>query len=97
MKHRAEVPASERDQPLQSYFCNFADQGYWHGAVIVDAHGPLHAMDVLSALNIDAGCEPVISEMPPVALPVPDAAKNRLLSLNDVGHFFGVGPDIRTQ
>lgn len=80
--HRAQVLTDESAQPMRLFYLSFADEKFL-GAAIVEAHGVMHAIELAWSLGINPGGE-VASCPVPKGLSIPDSAKNRLLSREEV-------------
>jgi hypothetical protein len=85
---RAQILTDELSQPLRWFYLSFADDDGFRGAAIVEAHGPAHALQLTHRLGINPGGEIATWEIPEGA-PLPDAAKNRLLSKEDLDRLYG--------
>ena len=85
---RAQILTDESGKPLRWFYISFADDERFYGAVIVEAPGEAHALQLTHELGINPGGEAAIFAVPDGA-PVPDGAKNRLLSKRDLEHVFG--------
>jgi hypothetical protein len=85
---RAQLLTDELGQPLRWFYLSFADDDGFHGAVIVEARGEAHALQQCHRLGINPGGQVALFAVPEDA-PLPDAAKNRLLSKEDLERIFG--------
>jgi len=87
---RAQILTDELRQPLRWFWLSFADDEQFLGGALIEAHGPMHAMEQSHKLGISPGGECVIAvgDLPPSAV-LPDSAKNRLLSEAEIEGYFG--------
>jgi hypothetical protein len=86
---RAQILTDELTEPLRWFYLSFADDERFRGAVIVEAHGVAHAIELTHKLGINPSGEVAVFEVPEGAPLPPDAAKNRLLSKRDLDRLFG--------
>lgn len=85
---RAQILTDESQQPLRWFYLSFVNENGFAGAAIVEAKGMAHAIEKAHALGINPGGEVAGCEVPQDAL-IPEQAKNRLLSLNELKDIFG--------
>jgi hypothetical protein len=84
---RAQNLTEESGKPLRWFYLSFADERFL-GAAIVEAPGELHAIEITHRLGINPGGEVAVFAVPE-GKPVPDEAKWRLLSRQDLERVFG--------
>lgn len=85
---RAQILTDELCRPPRWFYLSFADDDGFRGAAIVEAPGEAHAIQLTHTLGINPGGQVAMFAVPDGA-PVPDAAKNRLLSKRDLDRLFG--------
>ncbi len=85
---RAQILTDELSQPLRWFYLSFADDKGFLGAAIVETCGEMHAIELAHTLGINPGGEVMVFEVPEGA-PLPEAAKNRLLSKNELDRLYG--------
>jgi hypothetical protein len=90
---RAQILTDELNHPLRWFYLSFADEHRFRGAAIVCAPGEAHAIELTVRLDINPGGEVAVYAIPDEALPLPEEAKNRLLSLDDIARL--LGPPVR--
>lgn len=85
---RAQILTDESANPPRWFYLSFADDDQFLGAAIVEAVGEMHAIEYAHRLGINPGGQVAVWTVPEGA-PVPDAAKNRLLSKRDLEALLG--------
>jgi len=80
---KTQILTDELNQPLRWFYLSFAVDDRFYGAAIVEAPGEAHAIQRTHQLGINPGGEVAIFAVPDGA-PLPEAAKNRLLSKSDI-------------
>jgi hypothetical protein len=87
---RAQILTDELSQPLRWFYLSYADDDGFRGALILEAHGEMHAIELAQRLGLSPGGQVVVWEVPEdVAATLPAAAKGRLLSKPDLERLFG--------
>jgi hypothetical protein len=85
---KAQLLTDELGQPPRWFYLSFATEHKFLGAVVVEAIGPMHALQRVHELGLNPGGQVLTFEVPDGA-PLPDAAKNRLLSKEDLDRLYG--------
>jgi hypothetical protein len=87
---RAQILTDELRQPLRWFYLSFADADQFFGGALIEAHGPMHAMEQSHKLRIYPGgdCQTAVGEVAPNAV-LPDGAKNRFLTREEIDTYFG--------
>jgi len=90
---RAQILTDELSQPLRWWYLSYAvDEGFL-GAVVLEAHGELHAIELAQRLNLSPGGQVAVWEVPAeVVVTLPAEAKGRLLSKPELAHLFDEKP-----
>jgi len=85
---RAQILTDELREPLRWFYLSFGDQERFFGGAFIEAHGPMHAMEQSHCRIFPGECDIAVGAVPPNIV-LPESAKNRLLTREEIEAYFG--------